>query len=145
MKAKNTCKIVVGRLMEIQVGGGYESVADVDDMIAAIARAIETLPSDVKVVIAADWRACNLFTPEVAKRVTEMLMNNSERIERSAILHEASQPTSVLQVFRLIKEAHVLDSHRRIFTSKPDMFAFLSELLDERETARLRVVLELPG
>jgi hypothetical protein len=145
MKANNTCKIVVGRLLEIRVGGGYESVGDVDAMIAAIARTIEALPDEVQVVVAADWRACSLFTPEVAQRVTEMLTHNSDRIERSGILHDASQPTSVLQVFRLIKEAHVLDARRRIFTSKPDMFAFLSELLDDRERERLRALLELPG
>jgi hypothetical protein len=134
---KNTCKINVGRLLEIDVAAGYRTLSDVDAMIALIGAEIATLPEQTKVVIAADWRPCPLFTPEVSARVMQMLSTDAARIERSGILHSPAQPTSVLQVFRLIKETGVLGERRRIFTDVDAMASFLGELLSEEERARL--------
>ena len=134
---KNTCKINVGRLLEIDVAAGYRTVGDVDAMIGLIVAEVASLPEPTKVVIAADWRPCPLFTPEVSARVIQMLSTDAARIERSGILHSAAQPTSVLQVFRLIKETGVLGEQRRIFTDVDAMASFLGEVLTAEERARL--------
>src|SRR5262245_24804326 len=110
---QNTCHITVGRLMEIDVAAGYRSVADVDEMIGMIAGELARLPK-LSVIVAADWRPCGLFTPDVAERAIKMLSSVNDRIERSAIIHRVDQPTSVLQVMRLIREAKY--EHRRVFT-----------------------------
>ena len=134
---KNTCTINVGRLLEIDVAAGYRTVGDVDAMIGLIGAEIAALPETTRVVIAADWRPCPLFTPEVSARVMQMLSTDAVRIERSGILHSSMQPTSVLQVFRLIKETGVLGERRRIFTDVDAMASFLGEVLTDEERARL--------
>jgi hypothetical protein len=133
--AKNSCRIVEGRLMEIDVAAGYERVADVDAMTAMIKATAATMPEPTQMVIAADWRMCKLFSNDVAARATEMLVGSSARIERSGILHRVDQPTSVLQVFRLVKEAQ--QAHRRLFTDPVAMEDWLGEVLNDAERARL--------
>jgi hypothetical protein len=70
---RNTCEVVVGRLLEIRVAAGYRTVADVDEMIAMIRESVSKLPSATKVVIAADWRAVQVMPPDTAARAREML------------------------------------------------------------------------
>jgi hypothetical protein len=135
MPAKNTCRIVEGRLLEIDVAAGYERVSDVDEMIAMIRAAVARVPEPTRLVIAADWRHCRLFSEQVASRTMDMLTGTAARIERSAILHGSNHPTSVLQVFRLVKEAQ--QEHRRLFTDVQQMERWLGELLNQRERARL--------
>jgi hypothetical protein len=124
--------------MEVDVAAGYREPGDVDAMIASLASEFSKVPESARVVIAADWRACQLFTPAVSARAVQMLSTNSTRIERSAILHSATQPTSVLQVFRLIREAGVLSDQRRIFTDANEMASWLDPVLTEEERARLQ-------
>ena len=102
---RNTCRIVEGRLLEIDVAGGYNRVAEVTEMMAMIARAFGAAPARTQIVIAADWRPCKLFTPDVSERAVEMLTAVNPRIERSAILHRDDQATSVLQVMRALRES----------------------------------------
>ncbi len=135
MVARNTCELVKGRLLEIKVAHGYHCIADVQAMTDRIRALVNGVPEPTRLVIAADWRQCPLFGEDVAKSVTAMLMATGNRIERSAILHRADQPTSVLQVFRLIKEAQ--QSHRRVFHKTDEMYAWLGELLDSAERRRL--------
>ena len=136
MEKRNTCRIVQGRLMEIDVAVGYRTVADVDEMIGLIGSTLAAQPSRTRVVIAADWRPCKLFTPEVAARALTMLSGVNPRIERSGILHREDQATSVLQVMRLVKESH--HPNRRVFTDTTLMGDWLCEVLDLRESRRLR-------
>ena len=136
---RNRCRIVEGRLLEIDVAGGYNTVTDVADMITMIAREFAAVPVRTRIVIAADWRPCKLFTPEVAERAVEMMSGVNPRIERSAILHRDDQATSVLQVARLIKEAQ--SPHRRVFTNPYEMQSWLGEVLNDAERDRLRAFL----
>ena len=133
--AKNTCRIVEGRLLEIDVAAGYNHVAEIDEMTAMIKAAVTATPEPTRLVIAADWRHCKLFSEEVSARAVQMLIATSVRVERSAILHRADQPTSVLQVFRLVKEAQ--KPHRRLFTDPVEMQEWLGEILNDAERARL--------
>lgn len=125
--------------MEIDVAAGYKNVGDIDTMIGMIGAELAKIPAKKRVVIAADWRPCMLFTPEVAERAVKMLTVANPRVERSAILHRADQATSVLQVFRLVKESHF--EGRRVFTGVPEMERWLAEVLDADERGRLHTFL----
>ncbi|HEX6277410.1 MAG TPA: hypothetical protein VFZ53_30415 [Polyangiaceae bacterium] len=134
MAAKNTCQIVEGRLLEIDVAAGFDQPSDIDDQIQLIVGALRNAPP--KVVIAADWRPCRLFTPETSDRAIRLFSDLNQRIERSAILHRMDQPTSVLQVLRLIRETHF--DRRRVFTNLDDAYAWLDPVLNPAERQRLR-------
>jgi hypothetical protein len=133
---RNTCEITVGRLVEIDIAAGFNEPNDIDDQIKLIVAALGKVPPDQKVVIAADWRPCKLFTPETAERAIKLFTNLNDRIERSGILHRFDQPTSVLQVLRLIRETHF--DRRRVFTQPDDLYGWLDPVLDAAERARLR-------
>lgn len=125
--------------MEIDVADGYKTVADVETMIGMIGAGLARLPAKTRVVIAADWRPCTVFTPDVADRAVKMLTFANPRVERSAILHRADHATSILQVFRLVKESHF--EGRRLFTAPADMERWLAEVLDAAERERLHAFL----
>lgn len=143
MTERNTCFIHTGRLLEIRVRGGYRSVGDVDEMIAMILAEFARIPEPTRIVIAADWRQCRLLTPDVAERATRMLTKSNPRVERSTILHDAGQATSILQVLRLAREAKM--PNRRVFTDPTEMRSWLAEVLQPNELARLDLLLGAEG
>lgn len=120
--------------MEIDVAAGFNQPSDIDDQIQLIIGCMKTAPPQV--VIAADWRPCRLFTPETSERAIKLFSELNARIDRSAILHRFDQPTSVLQVLRLIRETHF--DRRRVFTSVDDVYAWLDPALNLEEQRRLR-------
>jgi hypothetical protein len=134
----NTCETRVGRLLEIRVGAGYDTVADVDAMIAQIAREVAHI-APKKVVIAADWRPIKLMSAQAAGRALDMLTTGNPAIERSAILVSDRSPTAVMQFFRLVRESH--NENRRLFSDPSDLAAWLDEVLAPEEAARLHVFL----
>lgn len=136
MRPRNTCQIREGRLLEIDVAAGFNEPSDIDDQIRLVVAALGALGPDARVVIAADWRACSLFTPETADRAIKLFSDLNARIERSGILHREDQPTSILQVLRLIRETHF--DRRRVFTQPDELYAWLDPVLNPREQARLR-------
>ena len=136
MPAKNTCEIVEGRLLEIDIAAGFNQPSDIDDQIRLVVSALAKVGPDTKVVIAADWRPCKLFTPETAARAIKLFSDLNARIERSGILHRFDQPTSVLQVLRLIRETHF--DRRRVFTHFEELYGWLEPVLNPRERERLR-------
>lgn len=136
---KNTCERNVGRLLEIRLGKGYETVADVDAMIMMIGGAVAQMPAGTKHVTAADWRRCSLMSADAAERALAMLVGTNPRTERSAILYSNDSPTAVLQIIRLLGSAG--HPNRRLFSNANEMHAYLSQLLNEEEAARLSVFL----
>lgn len=52
----NTCAIRVGRLLEVTVGDGYRTVADLDTLFDAIRTETSRVPSHIRIVAIADWR-----------------------------------------------------------------------------------------
>ena len=136
MAPRNTCQIVEGRLLEIDIAAGFNEPSDIDNQIKLIVSVLGKVGPDARVVIAADWRPCKLFTPEVADRAIKLFSDLNARIERSGILHRTDQPTSILQVLRLIRETHF--DRRRVFTEPNDLCAWLDPVLNPREQARLR-------
>jgi hypothetical protein len=129
--------------LEIDVRAGYRSVTDVDDMIARIKQQLKIVAEPTLIVIAADWRACRVLTPDVSERAVSMLVVSNPRVERSAILHEPTQATSVLQVIRIVREANL--PNRRVFTDPYEMEHWLGEVLNELERERLAALLHKPG
>jgi hypothetical protein len=140
VEATNTCQIIEGRLLEINLAAGFDRPSDIDHQIELVAAAMRLVGPDTRVVIAADWRACKLFTPETAERAIKLFSDLNARIERSGLLHRADQPTSVLQVLRLIRETHF--DRRRVFTNVDDLYGWLDVSLNPRERARLRTFFE---
>jgi len=136
MVPRNTCQIIEGRLLEIDIAAGFNQPSDIDDQIKLIVSTLGQVGPDTRVVIAADWRPCKLFTPETAERAIKLFSDLNARIERSGILHRMDQPTSVLQVLRLIRETHF--DRRRVFTHVEDLHAWLDPVLNPNERARLR-------
>jgi hypothetical protein len=113
--------------MEIDIAAGFNQPSDIDDQIQLIIGCMKQAPPQV--VIAADWR-------ETAERAIKLFSELNARIDRSAILHRFDQPTSVLQVLRLIRETHF--DRRRVFTSADDVYAWLDPALNLQEQRRLR-------
>jgi hypothetical protein len=136
---KNTCERNVGRLLEIRVGKGYESVADVDEMMSMIGAKVAELPNQSKYVTAADWRRCSLMSAEAAERATAMLVRANPRTERSALLYSNDSPTAILQFVRLLNDA--ANPNRRMFVSANQMQSYLADVLNAEEAARLSVFL----
>ena len=131
----NTATMVGPQLLHIHVPLGYRTVSDVDAMSARIVAARSTAASGMQVVIAADWRHCEVFSPEVAAAIPAMFRCISN-IRRSAIIHREDHATSVMQILRLIREAN--HPERRVFTDAAQMREFLAEVLSDPERLQLR-------
>jgi hypothetical protein len=138
----NTCEFVVGGLLEIRIGYGYRSVSDVEAMITMIRSTITSRGSLEKFAIVADWRNVHIMPPEVAQRAREMLAGNNLRVVRSAILTLPENPTTNLQVVRLVREAE--NPRRRHFAAVPDLQRWLGEVLSPAQNARLAAFLASP-
>jgi hypothetical protein len=140
--AAGTCEFVVGRLLEVHMQP-LRTVEDVTTTSDRFAQAVGRLPRDAKFSIAADWRAVHVMPPETAAATRAMLARANPRIVRSAILTLPENPTTNLQVIRIIREAQGYDRHH--FTDPAVMHRWLSEVISPEESARLRVFLELPS
>lgn len=139
--SSNTCEVHVGRLLEIRVGAGYQSVRDVDRMIAMMQHQMSQLTAGEKFVIAADWRKVTMMSPETAARARQMLTRSNPRVHRSTILTLPDRSTANLQVVRLVREAE--SDNRRHFTSTHEQYRWLCEILTEPEQIRLYDFLQL--
>jgi hypothetical protein len=140
--SSNTVEIRVGRLMEITVREGFRSVEDVDKQRVLITAALRTLANDQRVVIAADWRECELMTQPAANALGPMIGQFNERIERSAILGSPGSPIAVLQFLRVVRESR--HPARRVFEDRAPMLTWLNESLSQAERERLTEFL-VPG
>jgi len=121
--------------MEIWVKDGFRTVEDVELQRTRINAALATIPTDQRVVIAADWRMCQLMTQPAANALGPMLGSFNARIERSAILGSPTSPVAVLQFLRVVRESR--HPARRVFEDRPPMLAWLGECLSEPERDRL--------
>ena len=133
--SSNTVGIQVGRLMEISVREGFHSVEDVEKQRARITAALETIPKGQSVVIAADWRKCQLMSPPAANAMGLMIGDFNARIERSAILGSPTSPAAVLQFLRVVRESR--HPARRVYEERAPMLTWLGECLTDAERERL--------
>ena len=133
---ENFCRVKTGRLMEIRIGAGFASEADVDAQIGRVRATMSSIPPYINVVIAADWRNVGIMQENVAARALKLLTTTSDRIERSGILASSESPTTVMQFFRLVRESQ--HPSRKVVTSVQDLEAWLTPVLTAAETRRLR-------
>jgi hypothetical protein len=135
----NSCAVRIGRLMEIRLDRGFQSVADVEELRGYITQAFATVPANVSVVVAADWRRTRLMEGEAADAFGKMIGSFNDRIERSAAVSAQTSPIAVLQFLRVIRESR--HPNRKLFDNVGDLTAYLSELLTPEEKERLIVFL----
>jgi hypothetical protein len=121
--------------MEISVQEGFRSVEDVEKQRARISAALDSIPNDQQVVIAADWRQCQLMSQQAANAMGVMIASFNARIERSAILGSPTSPAAVLQFLRVVRESGHLA--RRVYEERAPMLTWLGECLTDAERARL--------
>ena len=133
--SSNTVTIRVGRLMEISVQEGFRSVEDVEKQRARITAALDTMPKGQLIVIAADWRQCQLMSQPAANAMGVMIGDFNARIERSAILGSPSSPIAVLQFLRVVRESR--HSARRVYEDRAQMLTWLGACLTDAERERL--------
>jgi len=133
--SSSTVEICVGRLMEIVVRDGFRSVEDVEAQRARIEAALVGFPKTQTIVIAADWRACQVMTQPAASAMGAMLASYNARIERSAILGSPTAPLAVLQFLRVARETK--HAGRRVFEDRRPMLGWLGESLLPAERERL--------
>jgi hypothetical protein len=88
-----------------------------------------------RVVLCTDLRATNLFAPEVATQIINLMRGDNPRVDRNGVLGNESALLT-LQVQRLLIEAGS-PGRRRIFTDSHPLVAWLGDVLDEVERARL--------
>jgi hypothetical protein len=138
----NTAQLRVGRLLEVRAADGFRSVASVDRMFENVERELSSLPAGQRHVTIADWRECQVMSPEAARRLSTRMASTNLRTERSAALAAQGSPTTVLQFLRVIRESGHPD--RKLFFSEVELIDWLAEVLTPAETLRLRVFLGVP-
>ncbi len=126
----------VGRLLEIRIGAGFPTEAEVDAQIGRVRATMSSIPTYINVVIAADWRNVLIMPENVAARALKLLTITGDRIERSGILALADSPTAMMQFFRLVREAQ--HPSRKVVTSHEELEGWLTPVLTAAETRRLR-------
>jgi hypothetical protein len=92
-----------------------------------------------KCVVCADLRAINLLSPPVADLMIGVLEKGNAHLDRSAILVPLEGASFHLQAERAVREAR--NPARRTFRDPREMAAWLDEVLDDTERARVRAFL----
>ena len=134
---ENTC-VLRGRVLLVRVDTGYRTVAQVNDMEAVMHQEMKRLPSGERCVVAADWRAVPIFSPETADRIQQMFRAISVYISRSGVLTARENALGSLQANRIISES-VDGNRRRRFTAPLLMLEFLSESMTVPEVSTPRL------
>jgi len=140
----NVYSIVAGRLVEVRIDAAVMTAADVDTWFNGVAAAMKQLPAGQRGVVVADWRRCPLMSEDAATRAAARLTQANPYVERSAALANSDSPITVLQFLRLCRDTNP-SGNRRLFTSAPELTAWLSERLTSIEINRLNAFLHEPG
>ena len=127
----------IGRLVELRLFGdttleeALEFERATRECIATCARR-----AGGPVVICTDSRDSQLLRPEVSERLVGLMRGGNRTVERNGVLGSTSALTS-LQAVRIITLAES-EKRRRVFTRVEALLAWLDEVLDPHEQARLR-------
>lgn len=131
-----SCTLNAGRLLEVRLAGSLRTAAEVDAFFDAIGRELGKLPVTRRVVIAADWRGCQLMSSEASEHARLRLSRNNPRVERSAALALRRSAVSVMQFMRVLRESQ--HPARRLFHDPEQMINWLAEVLTPAEILRVR-------
>jgi hypothetical protein len=132
---QNTCVRSVGRLVEIRLERGFRSVADIDEVMAAMDALVAGVGPYERIITASDWRNCMVMGTGTADRAIVMLARRNPHTLRSGCLIRPDSPTAVMQLLRVVSETNT--SLRQVFTSRETMAAWLAEVTTPNEQARL--------
>jgi hypothetical protein len=131
-----TVECNVGRVIEARV----MTLRDADDVTQfAMAMRAEFLRAPRKCVICADVRAIALLSPTVSDLMIGVLARGNPYLERSTILLPTKGAAFHLQAERIVRDSKCDD--RRTFRNPHEMAAWLDEVLDDAERARVRAFL----
>jgi hypothetical protein len=127
---------VVGRLVEVRTMSPFT----MDEIAAFTVSFMKILKAARgRVVPCTDLRGSLVASPEQSEAFSAMFRRDNPMLERSGILLPAGQATLGLQLERMVREAG--NPARRTFREVAPLCAFLDEVLDREEQARLRVFL----
>ena len=124
-------------MIEIRIEAGYRNLSDVTDIYTNIVALGAGIPSSLRLVLAIDWRRCEVMAEEAAQQLSASMRGTNVRIERSGALLPIQSPVAMLQLARMLRESK--NPARRGFTEPQPMIAWLSETLSPAEAERLRV------
>lgn len=130
-------------MLELRANKGYRTAEDVDAMFVLIDRALAKVPPAMRSVNVVDWRLLPLMSGGASTRLFQLMAQYNPRVERSAILASREAPTAVMQFLRVIGETKHPD--RRLFYDADELHAWLAEILNPEESARLRSFLTEPS
>jgi hypothetical protein len=136
-----TVECNVGVLIELRFDGA-PALDDVERFKAETAALVTQRWTRLsrRVVLCTDLRATQLFAPEVANRIIDLMRSDNPRVDRNGVLGNESALLT-LQVQRLLIQAGS-PGRRRIFTEPSELRPWLDESLTSEESVRLRAFLD---
>lgn len=132
-------QVAVGRLIETRLVA-LPRVEDVRLVTLSMREALARVSGPA--VVCTDWRAADVFAPDVADALIGMLTHTSSRIQRGAILITEGRATFGLQVERVLREGK--NPERRAFRKLDAMLAWLAEVLEPEEASHAKAFLTSP-
>lgn len=130
----DTGRLIATRLFALR------STQDLQEALAAVARVVAKIGGPV--VVCTDWRAIDIFSPELADMMLAALHKSNTAILRSAILQAPTAAVFHLQVDRVLRAAQ--NPSRRSFRDPVTMLAWLAEVLDVAEQQHAAEFLGVP-
>jgi len=111
---------------------------DVREIATRLVAIIGPFPGQVVTCI--DLRLATVLSADVATVFIGLMQQGRARIERAGLLLPPESPTFLLQLARVLREAH--HPGRKTFTDPPELAKWLGEALDLAERARLAAFLD---
>jgi hypothetical protein len=133
-----TVECRVGRVVEARV----MTLRDADDVSQfGLAMRAEFMRARRKCVICADVRGIALLSPTVSDLMIGVLASGNPHLERSTLLLPVTGAAFHLQAERIVRDSKCDD--RRTFRNPHELAAWLDEVLDDAERARVRAFLSI--
>lgn len=128
----------VGRLIEARVDG-LASRVEADRYAADLGNVVAASIERRAPILCADHRPVAVYSQEVSDRLAELFGVMNSRLARVAIVVSATNATLQMQLTRIVREAGFAD--RKVFVDPREARAFLDEMLEAGERARLATFL----
>jgi hypothetical protein len=125
----------VGCVVEARVHA-LRNGADGDAYFQAITRVVLEVQAPARAVICADHRPVVIYPPEVADKLVQLFTSVNTRVQRAALLVTPTNATVNMQLARIVRESD--NPNRQVFRELERFTAFLGEVLDAAELARVR-------
>ncbi|MFO0551864.1 MAG: hypothetical protein U0271_25985 [Polyangiaceae bacterium] len=127
-----------GRLVEARVFD-LRTNAELESYIADLAKVFRKVASVASPVLCADHRPVRVYPGPVADALIANFQKLNTTIERVAILVAPSNAVLLLQLERIVREAHY--TKRKVFKEPAQALAHLGESLNPGELSRARTFL----